>query len=86
MKTEDGYDLIYVQGAEVKKSLWQPGMLKGHITKTVFTDNYDAMWIDATMEPFDKDVYGSIENGIILKLDFPVYKSQVRFAKVMDIN
>ena len=86
VKAEDGYDLIYMQGAEVKKSLWHPGMLKGHITKTAFTDNYDAMWIDATMEPFDKDVYSSIENGIILTLNFPVYRSQIRFAKVVDLD
>ncbi len=86
VRASDGYDMIYVQGAEVKKSLWQTGMLKGHLAKTAFTDNYEATWVDATMESFDKDVYGLIENGVILSLNFPVYKSQVRFAKVMDLE
>ena len=84
VRSGDGYDLIYIDGAQVKKSLWKPCMLKGHIRKTIFSGNYDLMWIDATMEPISEDTYATIENGIILSLYFPVYKSQVRFAKVID--
>lgn len=86
VRADDGYDLIYMDGAQVKKSLWHEGMLKGHMTKTIFSGNYDATWIDATMEPIDKDVQASIENGVILTLSFPVYKSQVRFAKVLNLD
>lgn len=86
VRAVDGYDLIYIDGAQVKKSLWQPGMLKGHIVKTIFSGNYDATWIDATLEPIDKDVQATIENGVILTLNFPVFKSQVRFSKVLDIE
>lgn len=86
VRADDGYDIIYIDGAQVKKSMWQSGMLKGHMTKTVFSGNYDATWIDATMEPIDKDVQASVENGIILTLNFPVYKSQVRFSKVLEID
>ena len=38
------------------------------------------------MEPMDKDAYATIENGVILTFNFPEYKSQVRFAKVMNID
>lgn len=86
VRSDDGYDILYINGAQVKKSLWQSGMLKGHITKTIFSGNYNLTWIDATMEPIDKDAYATIENGVILTLDFPVFKSQVRFAKVININ
>lgn len=86
VRADDGYDLIYIDGAEVKKSQWQPGMLKGHIVKTIFSGNYDATWIDATQEPIDKDVQATIENGVIMTLSFPVYKSQVRFAKVLHLD
>jgi|GEM_PF-516055 len=81
---EDTYDLIYVDGAQVKKSMWQTGMTKGRLTKTIFTDHYDGVWIDATMQPIDRDVYATITDGVILALDFPVYKSQVRFSKVLN--
>ena len=86
VRADDGYDLIYIDGAQVKKSLWQPCMLKGHITKTQFTGNYDLRWIDATMEPIDEDCYATVENGVILTLNFPIYKSQVRFAKVLNLD
>ena len=86
VRADDGYDLIYIDGAQVKKSQWQWGMLKGHMTKTVFSGSYDLRWMDATMEPIEKDAYATIENGIILTLNFPIFKSQVRFAKVIDID
>jgi hypothetical protein len=82
----DGYDLIYVSGAQVMKQQWQPGMAKGHISKTAFTGNYDLVWTDATMEALGEDAYATVENGVILTLNFPVYKSQVRFAKVMNLD
>ena len=86
VRADDGYDLIYIDGAQVKKSQWQACMLKGHMTKTQFSGNYDLRWIDATMEPIDEDCYATIENGVILSLHFPIYKSQVRFAKVLNLD
>ena len=86
VRADDGYDLIYIDGAQVKKTMWQTGMLKGHMTKTIFSGNYDLTWIDATMEPIEKDAQATIENGVILTLSFPVYKSQVRFAKVLEAD
>ena len=86
VRADDGYDLIYIDGAQVKKSQWQPCMLKGHITKTQFTGNYDLSWIDATMAPIEEDCYATVENGVILTLNFPIYKSQVRFAKVLNLD
>lgn len=79
----DGYDLIYLDGAQTRKSQWNEGMLKGRIMKTAFSDNYDLMWIDATFEPITLDAYATIENGVLLTLHFPVYKSQMRLAKVL---
>lgn len=84
VRADDGYDIIYIDGAKVKKSMWQPGMKKGHISRTLFTGNYNLNWIDATMEPIDNDAYATVENGVILTLNFPEYKSQVRFAKVIN--
>ena len=86
VRSDSGYDLIYIEGAQVKKSMWQPGMIKGHMTKTAFSGNYDLSWTDATMEPIGEDAYATVENGIILTLYFPEYRSQVRFAKVMNLD
>ncbi|MDO4511575.1 MAG: hypothetical protein Q4B68_07150, partial [Bacteroidales bacterium] len=47
----NGFDVIYIAGAQVKKSEWKEGMLKARFTKTIFTDNYTATWTDATFRP-----------------------------------
>jgi hypothetical protein len=83
VETDNGYDVIYVDGAQVKKSLWHLGMKKGEMTKTIFTDNFTAIWHDATQETIDQDVYATFESGVILCFKFPVYKSQIRFSKVL---
>ena len=87
MRANDGYDLIYIDGAQVKKSQWLPGMRKGHLARTAFVGNYDLDWTDATMEPLPHDdSYATIDNGVILTLHFPAYNSQVRLAKKVDID
>ncbi len=83
VETDRGYDIIYVNGGQVRKSQWETGMLKGRLEKTIFTDNFKAMWIDATFRPIDQDVQAAFESGVILNVKFPVYKSQVRFSKVL---
>ena len=83
VETEKGYDVIYVDGAQVKKQQWHLGMKKGEMTSTIFTDNFTGKWNDATLESIDEDVYATFESGVILTFKFPVYKSQVRFSKVL---
>ena len=84
--TDDGYDIIYIDGAQVKRSLWQTGMRKGHLTSTAFIDNYEAEWVDCNRTLIDRDVYATIESGIILAMKFPVFRSQVRFVKVLNAD
>ena len=81
VKNGNGYDIIYVDGAQVNQPEWSCGMLKGRITPTQFIDNYSLLWYDAMMRPFDKDVYAIIENYTLLSLYFPAQKSMIRFAK-----
>ena len=84
VETETGYDIIYIDGAQVKKSLWHTGMMKGRMTNTIFPNNFNAQWIDATFQPFDLDVYATFESDVILNIKFPVYNSQMRFSKVIE--
>ena len=84
VETDNGYDVIYVDGAQVKKSQWITGMKKAEMNKTIFTDNFNGKWFDSTLEAIDQDVYVTFESGVILSFKFPVYKSQVRFSKVLE--
>ncbi len=83
---DGGYDIVYVGGARVMRSQWEPGMVKGHLRPTIFAGNYDLEWIDATLQPLgDEDAYATLEGGgAILTLNYPLYKSQVRYARVLD--
>lgn len=83
VETSSGYDIIYIDGAQVKKSQWHQGMKKGEMKNTIFTDNFTGTWIDATFEPISQDVYATFESGVILTVKFPVYKSQIRFSKIL---
>lgn len=78
-----GYDIIYVSGAQVHPDQWQTGLLKGHLTKTIFDGHYDLTWIDATFQPISEDAYAMFDNGVLLTLNFPVYRSQMRLSKVL---
>lgn len=80
----DHYDIVYVDGAEVKQNDWHLGMLKGRLDKTIFTDNYKAQWIDATHRDMGRDVQASVEQGVILTLKFPVWNSEVRFSRIIN--
>ena len=84
VENENGYDVIYVDGAQVKKSMWHTGMKKAEMTQTIFTDNFTGKWFDATLQPISDDVFVTFESGVILNFKFPVYKSQVRFSKVLN--
>ena len=78
-----GYDIIYLSGAQVNATQWQPGMLKGHISKTIFDGHYDLEWIDATFLPITLDAYAAFSDGVLMTLNFPVYNSQMRLSKVL---
>lgn len=76
----DGWDIIYLGGAAVNSDKWKPGMLKGHMRRTIFKDHYDVEWIDATFRPMTFDVSAQIEQDAILQFNFPRYKSTLRFS------
>ena len=76
----DDFDIIYIGGAEINKSYWKEGMIKGRLKSTIFQNHYDLEWYDSMFDLIDEDAHATIENSI-LTLDFPVYKTQIRFYK-----
>lgn len=79
--TGEGFDIIYLDGAKVKGSLWKPGMLKGRLTPTVFTGQYNLVWYDSHMRPIHREASASVQQGAILTLSFPLYKTTLRFSR-----
>lgn len=89
IKSEGGYDLLYVDGAKTNAHRWKAGMLKGHMLSTVFGNNYDLLWYDAMIEPMtaEDELNAAIsDDGMILTLSFPLLGSRLRFAKVRNLD
>lgn len=75
------YDILYVSGAQKMAGLWSPGMLKGRLLPTQFIDHYDLLWTDATFAHITRDIHASIMQKTILTLNFPLYKTVLRFSR-----
>ena len=84
VKNDDGgYDILYIEGADINCAAWQPLDVKGRLTPTPFQLNYDLRWTDANHVALDDDNNAQIsDDGAILTLRFPVYKSQMRFRRI----
>ncbi len=74
------YLIIYIDGADTNKSKWVEGMIKGILKPTIFKNHYDLVWYDSTFDIIDSEANAVIENSI-LTLNFPLYKSSIRFYK-----
>lgn len=77
---DGGYDIVYIDGARVNGAYWKPLKIKGRLLPTVFVNHYDLIWYDAYGHAIDRETSADIENGSILKLNFPLYGGSVRFA------
>lgn len=81
-----GFDIIYLDGATTGASQWNTGMRKGHLRPTMFRNHYDLVWYDATMNVIQSEASATMEQDAILRLDFPLLKSSMRFSRCGDIN
>ena len=75
-------DIIYIDGARVSHDKWKSMRLKGRLVPTPFTGHYDLMWVEPTGNVISEEASADIlENGTILRLNFPLYSSSVRFRR-----
>lgn len=77
---ENGYDLIYLSGAQTNSGEWETGMVKGRLKPTIFAGHYDLVWYDATKKELSSECSADIEQAAILRLNFPLLKSSMRFS------
>lgn len=76
------YDIVYLGGAEVNAPFWRPGMLKGRMKPTIFTDRFDLEWFDSSGKPVTPgDCEAKVEQGAILVVHFPLLKTTLRFSR-----
>lgn len=83
VEIDDGFLILYVGGAEINCNGWTEGMIKGQLKKTIFKDHYDLIWYDSMFEKVDDESHATFD-GAILTLEFPIYKSKIRFYQEID--
>lgn len=80
---DDGYDIVYVSGAEVNRDLWKEGCIKGRLIPTAFQGDYDLVWFDALGRRRDGEQSATLSaDGNLLQLNFPLAKAVVRFRRI----
>lgn len=77
------YNILISDGANVNKEEWSKQRIKGELTPSGFRGNYDLIWYDAMGRRLDDDNNAQLsDDGSVLTLYFPIYKSQLRFKKI----
>lgn len=80
---DGGYHILYLDGAKVWASRWQPFMLKGHLSPTRFPGEYDLTWHDSTMKPLTTardECSATLTPDTLLEVRFPLNATTLRFA------
>lgn len=78
----DSYLILYLEGAQTAASRWHPGMIKGRLKGTPFEGHYDLVWYDAELSPHSSECSATLEQPIVLRLDFPLLKASLRLARL----
>lgn len=76
-----GYDIVLLEGPWQNRTV-PPLHVKGKLLRTPFIDHFDLEWIDAHGNSLTHDTSADFElDGAVLKLNFPLLKSTVRFRR-----
>lgn len=78
---ENVFEIYYLNGARVGAKKWREGALKGILQPTRFINHYNLVWLDALGRPISREASADFIDGSILRLNFPLYRSTVRFYK-----
>ncbi|WP_295727671.1 hypothetical protein [uncultured Muribaculum sp.] len=78
------YDILYLGGAEIGATTWYPMMFKGRLMPSRFEHMWEVEWYDAMGVMLDDDeAYATLAvQEWVITLEFPLYRSRIRFAKV----
>ncbi|MBD5312123.1 MAG: hypothetical protein HDS13_08235 [Bacteroides sp.] len=77
----DGYDMVYSDGARINPGFWQPGMIKGRLEGTPFEGIYNVIWYDAEGHLMDYGLKAQFESDNTLSIQFPYQSSRIRLQR-----
>lgn len=81
LPVDNGFDLIYLDGARVNAAAWRSGMRKARLVSRGFQNHYLLTWIDATGRPLPGEHYATFDPSEgVLTATFPALNVTLRFA------
>jgi hypothetical protein len=83
IRSDKGYDLVYLSGAKVNSSYWERGMIKGKLLSDDYGGAFNVVWYDSQQTAMSHDIKAQSENGVMLTINFPYQSSQLRLHKVV---
>ncbi len=78
----DGYDILYLSGAEINPGRWKRGMPKGKMRPTSSAGVYALVWYDAEGEPLSRQAEISYGSPGVLVITFPHLNSSMRLQRL----
>lgn len=82
VKSDYGYCLVYLSGAQKNADDWEPGATKARLRNTAFSNVYDVEWFDPAGRPLDGEIKAQFDNSPpILTLHFADHNSTLRLRK-----
>jgi len=79
--TPGDYIAVYTDGARVDSMFWHPGDIKARLLATPFEGHYNVVWYDSRRRHLDDEVSATFETADILRIDFPLLSTQLRFYR-----
>jgi hypothetical protein len=83
VKIDNRYALVYLSGARTNEQEWQPLRIKAWLNPTIFIGNYDLEWYDPFGVKFDIETSAQVTDNAIMSINFPLYKSKVRWRRML---
>lgn len=82
LKVDNGYDMIYISGAEKNPELWMAGMLKGRLEAETFKNIFNLIWYDVDGKRIEGEAVAEFTAPGSLSLQYPYLSSSMRLRKV----
>lgn len=83
VRSDEGYDLIYLDGAMKNAGFWLPGMTKAILIDTSFSNTFDVEWLDPAGRVIDGEIKAQFQSPDIITLLFPGHDSStLRLRKI----
>ncbi len=80
IKADNGYDIVYLDGANEEKASWKPMRIKGHLIPATFAGVFDLVWFTPEGKRIDFETSATIADDL-LTISLPYWKSKVRYRR-----